>query len=68
MQIYGKDILLSHRPVVDCGYDLNIHGHCHRNGHHDGEPELDAVLNSKQRLIYIEHEYRPFRLRKLVEG
>ncbi len=65
LNIYGKKILLSHKPQqVPDGY-LNIHGHCHnKDGGKTGE---DVLGEGKNLLIAMEHEYKPYLLRGLVE-
>lgn len=60
LKLFGKDILLSHRPSID-SCDINIHGHHHNTRHH---PE-DQV-SPYHKLIYMEHDYAPLNLRKLV--
>ena len=67
LKIFGKDILLSHKPVADCGYDINIHGHFHNSDHRRHEPELVAIKNDKQLLIMVEHTYMPINLRRICE-
>jgi calcineurin-like phosphoesterase family protein len=52
---FGNKILLSHYPIEDIGYDINIHGHFHNSDHRRHEPELVAIKNSKQKLLAIEH-------------
>ena len=66
MRVYGLDILFSHIPQPDSGYDINIHGHSHNNDHHRHEPELKAVKSSKHRLVFLEHHYAPVNLRRLA--
>lgn len=60
--MFKKRILLSHKPVAEGDFDINIHGHHHNTGHH---PE-DRV-DERHRLIFIEHEYTPIDLRAIVE-
>jgi len=62
LQIYGKRVTFSHRPLVDGDFDLNIHGHLHNSLRH---PE--CTTTAKHRLIYMEHTYTPLSLRKTVE-
>ncbi|MGD9697501.1 metallophosphoesterase [Acinetobacter sp.] len=66
LKIYGKIIVFSHMPVIDNGYDLNIHGHFHNSDHRRYEPELVAIENDKQRLIMLEHSYMPVNLKTLI--
>jgi calcineurin-like phosphoesterase family protein len=67
LELFGKDILLSHMPQPDTGYDLNIHGHFHNTDHHRWEPELISVLNDKQVLLAIENtNYQPVPLETVV--
>lgn len=68
LKLFGKIILLSHKPQPDCGYDINIHGHFHNNKHSAHEPELVTVKNNKQKLLFLEHDYKPFNLRKIIEA
>ena len=64
LDVYGKRILFTHIPCTSHdNFDLNIHGHLHNTNHRNIEG-----LTEKHKLIYLEHEYRPFSLRKLVEG
>ena len=68
MNKYGKDILFSHVPVKDNGYDINIHGHFHDANHRKHEPELLAIANDKQVLIALElTNYMPVNLKQLVK-
>lgn len=63
MEQYGEIIYFSHRPSVDIGYTINIHGHFHNNDHRSREHELIAIANEKQKLLVIENEnYSPVRL------
>ena len=63
LNIYGKRILFSHKPISDRGYfDLNIHGHQHNTVHHPETP-----MGEKNRLVFIEHNYAPINLRSIVE-
>jgi len=66
LNIYGKVILFSHKPIRDNGYDLNIHGHFHNTDSRRHEPELVAIKNNRQRLIMLEHNYMPVSLRRFV--
>lgn len=62
LKIYGKQVLLSHRPSnLPC--DINVHGHWHNPKLH---PEIANMPN--HRLVSIEHHYSPLKLRSLVEG
>lgn len=67
LNIFGKQILFSHKPVKDNGYDLNIHAHFHNSDHRRHEKELIAIKNQKQLLIKLEHDYAPLSLKKLVK-
>lgn len=64
---FKKTILLSHKPMPNNGYDLNIHGHLHNIYHHDLEPEMLEAKNDKQHLVAMEHHYQPIRLRNIAE-
>ncbi len=50
---FGLDILLSHMPLEDCGYDVNIHGHCHSDMR-VMEDEIVKVKNDKRVMISME--------------
>lgn len=60
---FAKRILLTHRPVLDGEYDINVHGHQHNNAHRDTE----SKKHSKQRLLAIEYtDYKPVLLRDFI--
>ena len=63
VDVFGKRILFSHRPATVGAFDLNIHGHHHNTGHH---PEDETT--AKHKLVFIEHEYSPINLRRIVES
>ena len=64
IQMFGKRIVFSHRPLVDNGtFDLNIHGHLHNS-----ERIREHVLTDKHILVKCEHTYMPVNLRTLVKG
>lgn len=66
---FGENILLSHFPINDIGYDLNIHGHFHNSDHIRHEPELLKVKNDKQMLLAIEHtQLMPVLLEKFIQS
>jgi len=61
---FGKNVLFSHIPHKDIGYDVNIHGHCHNKPR-----EHDPEMNSKQILIAIENtKYRPVLLDTIIKN
>jgi len=63
-----KKILFSHKPVLDCGYDLNIHGHFHNSDKSHHEQELIEVKNSKQYLVAQEYtNYKPILLKSIIK-
>jgi len=62
LDVFGKKIIFSHKPLTIYTADMNIHGHHHNTRHH---PEDEIA--STNLLLYMEHEYKPFNLRKLVE-
>ncbi|MCP3683904.1 MAG: hypothetical protein GY861_14570 [bacterium] len=64
MNIFGKKILFSHKPQIDSGYDLNIHGHIHDATKLRYEADVEEVKNDKQILIKPE-QYNPISLRKI---
>lgn len=63
LEMFGKRILLTHKPAPDGDYDINIHGHGHNDEHHEG----DGPAHGKNKLFFIEHEYRPVKLRSFIE-
>jgi calcineurin-like phosphoesterase family protein len=64
LDMHGKKILFSHRPVRSGEWDLNIHGHWHNNDHRKSEFFEDG----KHLLVAIENtNYQVVDLRKLVE-
>ena len=65
-RLFGKNILLSHKPLAESlGYDVNIHAHLHNLGHRDGEFLL--VKNEKQVLYSAEdYAYIPMPLEYLI--
>lgn len=65
---FGKKVLLSHFPIHDIGYEINIHGHFHNSDHRRQEPELVAIKNEKQKLLAIENtDYKPVLLEKFMK-
>jgi len=48
-----------------CRHEAPIYGHLHNTNHRNIERLTEK---QKHKLIYLEHEYKPFSLRKLVEG
>ena len=69
-RINGYDILFSHKPWVDVGYDINIHGHFHNNiNPYQFEPELLSIKNPRQCLVAIERtEYKPVPLTTIIDN
>ena len=68
MKYMKKNILFSHKPMIDTGYDMNIHGHFHNCVEKSYEPELAAIANVKQFLFIIENtNYKPLLLKSIVE-
>jgi len=63
---FGKNILFSHIPHKDIGYDINIHGHCHTTPRtKDNNPDM----NDKQILLAIENtNYQPVLLNTLISS
>lgn len=69
MHIYGKRIILSHKPSYSLSSDLNIHGHMH-NSNHRKYKTLERLLSYplKHELLSIENtNYQPVLLQTLVE-
>jgi|WetSurMetagenome_2_1015567.scaffolds.fasta_scaffold143265_4 calcineurin-like phosphoesterase family protein len=66
IEMYGKKVLLSHRPMALGEFDLNIHGHFHNSTHRRGD--IDGVERTKRhQLIAMEFTaYRPILLRTAV--
>ena len=67
MNIFGSNVVLSHKPVADHGFDINIHGHFHNSDRSRHEECLSAISGDKHRLLFLEHDYVLFDLRKIVE-
>jgi calcineurin-like phosphoesterase family protein len=61
-RMYGLKILFSHAPVLEGGFDLNIHGHLHGNTHHDIECD-----NRHYAFALEETGYQPRLLKTLVD-
>jgi calcineurin-like phosphoesterase family protein len=59
LKLFGKDILLSHKPS-DSFCDINIHGHHHNKG----VPGVE--VSPFHKLIMMEHDYMPQKLRTVV--
>ncbi len=67
MHRFGVEIVFSHIPIKDDGYDFNIHGHFHDNDHRKLEPELVAIANDKHVLVALETiNYMPITLKRLI--
>jgi calcineurin-like phosphoesterase family protein len=62
MRLYGVNIILSHRPIERDGDYVNVHGHQHNTGHHD-----ECSMDSRHKLVYMEHNYKPINLRNIIE-
>ncbi len=66
-KLYGYNILFSHIPQQDVGYDWNIHGHFHNDVHRSHEPEMMAIRNSRQLLVSVEKtNYQAVKLEKFL--
>ena len=64
-KFFNTEVLLSHRPMRDNGYELNIHAHLHNLGHRDGEYLL--TKNEKQILYAVEdYDYIPMTIEFLI--
>jgi calcineurin-like phosphoesterase family protein len=64
---FGKKVCLSHAPVADFGFDINIHGHFHDNAHRSSEPEFQAIYGPKHKLIALEYtDYKPVLLESVI--
>ena len=71
LKMYGKNVLFSHIPLIDTGYDLNIHGHFHdftMERIKEKEPQIYSILNPKHRLVSLEAtHYQPMTLEYLCK-
>jgi len=69
LNMFGKRLLFTHEPkeIGRGGWNMNVHGHLHSK-HITGEGHRDFVLDNEHRLLYIEHEYKPIDLRRVIEG
>lgn len=63
LNLYGEEILFSHRPITVEGNFINVHGHHHNTGHHPEDSTDD-----RHKLVYMEHKYTPVNLRHIIEG
>ncbi len=65
IKAFGYEILFSHPPRPDNGYDLNIHGHCHSQKR---LIEFEPTMNDKQWLVNImDTNYQPIKLKTFIE-
>ncbi len=65
LKAFGYEILFSHIPRPDNGYDLNIHGHCHSK---ERKIEFEPTMNDKQLLLAIENtNYLPVKLETFIK-
>lgn len=63
LEIYGKHLVLTHKPIAIPEDQINIHGHCHSN------PRAVELINDNRHiLVKVEHEYKPYNLRKLIRA
>lgn len=61
LKYYGKDIILSHIPILNHDSDINIHGHMHNKGHRGNIDEFGF-------LISVEHlNYKPIKLERCIK-
>jgi calcineurin-like phosphoesterase family protein len=68
LEKFGKKMLFSHKPIADCGYDINVHGHFHDRRLDECEPELTTILTPKHVCLALEWtNYFPVHLQSLVE-
>jgi calcineurin-like phosphoesterase family protein len=68
---FGAKIALSHKPIEDSGYDINIHGHFHNSqlgaNFAEKNPDCIGIINNKQKLVALEYtNYMPLNLEKLI--
>lgn len=65
---FGSIVVLSHKPLNDNGFDINIHGHFHNSPNPARHKEdLVRVTAEKHWLVFMEHNYVPVDLRRIVE-
>lgn len=65
--MFGKNVLLSHFPIKDTGYDINIHGHFHNSDHRSHEADFLAIKNPKHKLLAIENtNLKPVKLQEFL--
>ena len=62
IEMYGKKLLLTHRPALGDHFDLNIHGHCH-------DKEFRESLNDDRHLLYAMERtnYQPVLLSRVAQ-
>lgn len=73
LNYFGKKILFSHKPFVEKGishYDLNLHGHLHRNRHRKEVLKNPIYQANKEKyvLIHIEDNFTPILLEKFIQN
>ena len=64
LNMFGYNILLSHKPIFDGYFNINIHGHLHEGVH---RPKKLIENSERNILLSMEHNYSPFNLRHVVE-
>lgn len=67
LEMFGKKIFFSHKPMMDVGYDINIHGHFHNSQHHTDE--FKEILTEKHKLLALEKtDYKPVLLEQFINS
>ena len=66
MNLFGKRIVLSHRPVIIGDDKINVHGHLHNPEVSHRLKEVKGILTSNHVLVSIEGPQKVFKLKKLV--
>ena len=74
LHIYNKKVIFSHIPLIGLtannpNFDYNIHGHFHNleiERIKKYENHILCRLNNKHLLLYMEHNYMPFNLERVL--
>lgn len=68
INLYGLNILFSHIPQKENGFDINIHGHFHDTDFRKHEPEIADILTGKHYLLALEYNgYQLWNLEKIIK-
>ena len=66
MNMFGKRILLTHKPVIVGSGVINVHGHLHDPEVSHGMLEFAHIVTENHKLVSIEGDTRVFKLKHIV--